>query len=376
MSTTRQRLLDILEGRSPDGIPWIPRLLLWYNARRATGTLPSAWRDLSLREVERELGCGTPARDGRVARVRYEGVAIERREEDGLDILSYHTPVGTVRQVSHGSETLRGLAMGGRVKEPLLKGPDDYRVWEWVMEHTVWEPDYGGYRAYDEEIGEEGLPMVSAGDAPFHWFLLMGAGYEDGYLQLQDHRREVEHLLQVITEIERDRLWPVLEASPARLFLHGAHHSSTFTPPSIYTRYILPYYQELNPRMQAAGKSVAFHADNDTSRIADLIEQAGYDMVECFVTAPMVPFTLEQAREVWGTRVIIWGGLPSLMLSPSVPEDEFRAEVHHILDAVAPGDAFILGVADNVMPDSLIERIAWVSQVVRERGIYPIQPLS
>jgi len=374
MSTTRQRLLTILDGRPPDGIPWVPRLLLWYNARRVTGTLPAAWHDLSLREVERTLGCGTPARDGQVARRGYEGVTIERRQQDGLDILSYHTPVGSVRQVSHSSETLRGLAIGGRVCEPLLKGPDDYAVWEWVTQHSYWEPTYDAYRAYDAEIGEEGLPLVSAGDAPFHWFLLMGAGYNDGYLQLQDYRREVEHLLAVMTEVERERLWPVLEASPARLLLHGAHHSSAFTPPPIYKRYVLPYYQEFNPRMQAAGKSVALHADNDTSRIAHLIERAGYDMVECFVTAPMVPFTLEQAREVWGTRVIIWGGLPSLLLSPSVPEDEFRAEVHHVLDVVAPGDAFILGVSDNVMPDSLIERVAWVSEIVQERGTYPIQP--
>ncbi len=371
---TRQRLLAVLAGRAPDRVPWVPRLLLWYNARRATGTLPPEWEELSLREVERALGCGTPARDGQVAQRRYESVTVERRLEDGLEVLSYHTPVGSVRQVSHSSETLRGLDMGGRVMEPLLKGPDDYAVWEWVTEHTYWDATYDAYRAYDAEIGEDGLPMVSAGDAPFHWFLLDGAGYEDGYLQLQDYRREVEHLLAVMTEVERDRLWPVLEASPARLLLHGVHHSSSYTPPRMYERYILPYYQAFNPRMQSAGKAVALHADNDTSRIATLIEQAGYDMVECFVTAPMVPFTLKQARETWGTRVIIWGGLPSLLLSPSVPEDEFRAEVHHVLDVVAPGDAFILGVADNVMPDSLIERVAWVSDLLEERGRYPVVP--
>jgi len=82
--TTRQRLLAILDGRSPDRIPWVPRLLLWYNARRATGTLPPEWEGLSLREVERSLGCGTPARDGPVAQQRYEGLTIERRLEDGL----------------------------------------------------------------------------------------------------------------------------------------------------------------------------------------------------------------------------------------------------------------------------------------------------
>jgi hypothetical protein len=43
-----------------------------------------------------------------------------------------------------------------------------------------------------------------------------------------------------------------------------------------------------------------------------------------------------------------------------------------LLTTIAPGDAFILGVADNVMPDSLIERVLWVSQVMAERGAYPL----
>jgi hypothetical protein len=45
-------------------------------------------------------------------------------------------------------------------------------------------------------------------------------------------------------------------------------------------------------------------------------------------------------------------------------EDLFRT--------IAPGDAFILGVGDNVMPESRIERVAWVSQMVNEKGKYPL----
>jgi len=215
--------------------------------------------------------------------------------------------------------------------------------------------------------------MVGVGDAPFHEFLLNGAGYKDGYFQLTDHCREVEHLLAVMTEVERDRLWPVVAQSPARLLLHGVHHSSLFTPPPIYERYVLPYYEEFMPLMHAHGKAVAMHADNDTSLILELLQRAGYDMLECFVTAPMVPLTLERARAILGTQVILFGGLPSLLFSPSYPERDFQDYVLRLFDVISPGDAFILGVADNVMPDSLIERVAWVNHVVEKRGCYPIR---
>jgi hypothetical protein len=181
-------------------------------------------------------------------------------------------------------------------------------------------------------------------------------------------------LVGAMADVERERLWPLLAASPARLILHGVHHSSAFTPPPVFRRYILSYYEQLMPMLHSAGKSVALHADNDTSLIVELIERAGWDMVECFVTAPMVPLTLERARAVWGKRVIIWGGIPSSLLAPHVPEDTFRSYVERLFETVAPGDAFILGVADNVMPDSVIERIAWTSEAVERRGRYPILP--
>lgn len=368
----RERLLTILDGRPPDRIPWIPRLLLWYTAHRMSGTLPARWRDASLREVEHDLGVGTPARDGKIFRVVDEKVEVVTRREGNREITEYHTPVGSLRRVMRHSEDLDRIGLPGRIEEYPLKGPADYRVWEWIWQHRRWQPDYEAYRAYDAEIGTDGLPMVPIGDVPLHEFLENGAGYEYAFYHLTDHPREVEHLLETMREVERERMWPVVLGSPARLVLHGQHLSSQFTPPHYFDRFIAPYYAEFVPLLQEHRIAVAMHADNDTSTILGHIERAGWDMVECFVTAPMVPVTLEEARAAWGDRVIIWGGLPSLLLSPSVPEEEFRAYVHGLLRAIAPGDAFILGVADNVMPDSVIDRVAWVTELIEERGQYPL----
>ena len=54
-------------------------------------------------------------------------------------------------------------------------------------------------------------------------------------------------------------------------------------------------------------------------------------------------------------------------------ETEFRSYVDHLFEVIAPGDAFILGVADNVMADSLVDRIAWISEQVELKGWYPIE---
>jgi hypothetical protein len=374
----RERFMAVLDGRPPDRIPFAPRLLLWYNARMATDTMPPPYKGLTLRELEHKLNLGTPARDGKVFDMRTEGVETVVRTEGGahasesVHIVEQHTPVGTLRSVTHYSDDLNALDMAGRVEEWPLKGPEDYRTWEWIWEHTYWDPAYEAYEAYDAEVGQDGVPMVGVGDAPFHHFLLNGVGYGNGFYHLADYPQEVEHLLAVMTEVQRERMWPVVADSPARLLLHGVHHSSMFTPPPVYEKYVLPYYREFMPLMHEQGKSVAMHADNDTSLILGHLQRAGYDMLECFVTAPMVPLTLKQARRTLGSHVILYGCLPSLIFSASFPEQDFRDHVDQVLETIAPGDAVILGVADNVMPDSVIERVAYVSEVVEERGTYPI----
>jgi hypothetical protein len=44
-----------------------------------------------------------------------------------------------------------------------------------------------------------------------------------------------------------------------------------------------------------------------------------------------------------------------------------------LFKTISPGDAFILGVADNVMPEAKIERLRRISEMVEERGTYPVQ---
>ncbi|MBC7237266.1 MAG: hypothetical protein H5T69_15600 [Chloroflexi bacterium] len=369
----RERILAVLNREPPDRLPWAPRILLWYRARQLTHTMPQEYEGLSLREVERKLDIATAARDGKVFdAVHDDSVQVEEREEGGKRITEYHTPVGSVRQVMHFSRDLEEQGLPGRVEEFLLKGPKDYKVWEYVVEHTDYVPAYDAYRAYDADIGEDGLPLVGVGDVPLHHFAQALAGYEYAYYQLMDYTQDVEHLLAVMAEVDKAKKWPVIAESPARLLLHGVHLSSQWTPPRYFRKYILPYYREFMPMMHEHGKSVAMHADNDTSAILNEIEEAGWDMVECFVTAPMVPLTLREARERWGTRVIIWGGVPSLILSPSYSEEDFRAYMYDAFKVIAPGDAFILGVADNVMPDSLIDRVRWITDLVHERGRYPM----
>ena len=383
--TNRERMLAILDGKSPDRIPWIPRPELWYTANRLAGTLPSEYRDMSLGEIARDLRIGASARTGRVYTTRHPGVETTARNEGLLSTIEYRTPVGTVTEVTRRTADLDRVGLPALVVEHMLKRPEDYDVVTYMLEKTEYYPCYEEFEAYDRDIGDDGLPMVAvgdvpshgwlhglAGDVPFHGWLQGLVGYEKGYIDLFDYPDKVERLLETMTQVFKERMWSVVANSPARLLLHGMHLASQTTPPNYFERYITPYAREFNDYMHQHGKSVAQHADNDVTDILDHLMDARWDMQETFVTHPMVPCTLKQAREKWGANMIIWGGVPSAILEEYYPEEDFEAYMDDLFRTIAPGDAFILGIADNMMPTSMLSRVKRITELVEEKGRYPI----
>jgi hypothetical protein len=373
--TNRERLLAILDGRSPDRVPWIPRLQVWHTARSLQGTLPARFVGRSLRQIEHELGMGTPARDGQVYR-SHQGGDVEITTSTAGDSVEtvYRTPAGTVSTRHQQSALLRQAGIGSMEVEHLVKSPADLPVVEYLYRQTTYRATYDEYQQYDAGIGPDGLPLVNGGDCPFHLFLQKLAGYQNGYYLLADYPAQVERLLAALEELDRERVWPLLADSPARLILHGVHFDSSLTPPRLFERYITPYYRDLSARLHQHGKALCMHADNDSRLILAQIEAAGFDMAETFTTSPQVSCTLEQARSAWGNRVIVWGGLPSVLLEPVFTEAAFESYMRALFRTIAPGDAFILGVADNVMPAARLERLERVTEMVAEWGAYPIDP--
>ncbi len=191
---------------------------------------------------------------------------------------------------------------------------------------------------------------------------------------VQDYPELVEHLFGVLKD-QAAVIQEITLDSPAKLILQGEHFDSRMTPPYLFEQYMVPYFRPFAERLHERGKVLACHADADASLLLDLIVEAGFDIAECFVTAPMVSLTLARAREVWGTDVIIWGGIPSVILDDSVTDEAFEAYVLDLFRTIAPGDAFILGVADNVMAESRLDRVERVSEMVHAHGKYPIQLL-
>ena len=370
----RGRMEAVLAGQEPDIIPTALRLDKWYAAREAQGDIPGEISSCgSLDEVYRRLGIAHPARTAKVCDwVLRSPVEFEQEVKGEFITTKWHTPQGDLQMVQKHIASDKVAGLNPCTFEYPLKSFDDYPAYKTVLGHTECVPAYDSYDRYDRQIGTAGLPMVILGPIPFHDWLGHWAGYEAGYIQLYDRPDIVLDAVEVANRTYR-KMWDIVAASPARLVMHGVNFDKSTTPPPVYRKYFLPYLSDFCELMHSAGKFVACHADGDNINLLEMIEQTGFDVADCFACAPMVGCTIEQARRTWRDRITIWGGVPSTLLEPSCSTEQLQDHLDYLYCSVAPGDHFIMGIADQVMPTATWEHLSVFLSNVKKRQHYPIR---
>ena len=370
--THRERIWAAIRGEPMDRIPWIPRWELWYEAAKRDGRLPERYRDCSFFDITRELGVGIKGNRGPLYRSELCGVEVRVRTKGHETLTEYETPVGTVSTRFLITPDLEQQGVRGRELGHLIERREDYGSVLFMVEHTRLTPTPKAFLAYEDSIGEDGVAMAEAGDCPAHRIMREFTGYQNFYYELCDHPHQIEELLEALTE-QGDQILRFAVESPAQIIRHDGNYDAQLTPPPIYEKYFLDWFQHFTGALHAAGKVVCTHTDGHNDGLMELILESGFDIAEAFTPPPMTHIGVAKARALWGNCITIWGGIASTLMSVSVPEEEFEAHVRQVLDEAAPGDHFILGTGDNVPTDSSLERIQRVTELVEELGTYPLQ---
>lgn len=363
----RERTLAVLRRERPDRVPWLARLEMWHNARLATGALPERFLGMSLWEIDRTLGVGIRAL-GEV--VKRESWGFETRVTKNGDETrtEYITPVGTLSKRTVYNQIMRDSGVISPYEsEHIIRCVEDYDVAEYIYEHTRVLPCYERFQKVADEVGGDGLVMGTRLESPYQSWLIRMVGYENGFAHLYEHTERVERFLRFLTDWTRQTCRMMWE-SPAELLLANDNLSGQITPPKFFRKYLLPFYQEFSEELHRRGKWLAVHFDGDPAPLLSAFPESGVDVAECFTPAPMTRATLAEAQAAWGDKVIIWGGIPSVVMCGATPDDEFDAVMDDVFDRAVPAGNLILGVGDNVVADGLLSRVERVSALVKEKG--------
>lgn len=201
MMTNRQRLLTVLRGGKADRIPvtiyhWLLPDTPAGKRLHAQGLIPIGSRRV-FRERHRDVTI-------RVSEVTHRGTP------QTLTVIE--TPVGTLTQRSSLDPTY-----GSRwIHEHLVKSVDDYRVMQFVFEHTEIEPAYEDYRAADAMLGDRGIVLGEILPIPVQWLLVEVMGtpaWSEGVLL---HQERFDELLRPLNRLYQRQVQIAAE-SPAEV---------------------------------------------------------------------------------------------------------------------------------------------------------------
>jgi hypothetical protein len=391
--THRERILAACRGEPTDGLPWAPRLDLWYKARSYTGTLPPEVAGRSLREITEELGVAYHAvvpdfqdlrsHDDEVDRClgiwrlkscvhETQLAGVERvvsREGDATRV-TYHTPVGSVSGAFEHTEDMRrsGITIPW-VREHVFKSIADVGPLAYIFANAEVRPNDERFGAWEDWVGESGLAVGFAGGAasPMHHMLHDLATVETFFLSLHDHPAEMERLAEALGQW-MDRVLQVAARSQAEVIFWGGNYDAAITSPRFFEQHILPWLRRAAEELHRHGKLLLTHTDGENSGLTRYYRESGMDVADSVCPAPMTKMSLAEAiAEMPG--ITIWGGIPSIALLPeSMSDDEFERMVDETIGLVRGRRRFILGVADTAPPEGSWERIVRIGDRVRSLG--------
>jgi uroporphyrinogen-III decarboxylase len=370
----RERALAAMRGQPVDHIPFIARMDLWYSFHKNQDSLPHPYEKASLWDIQRDLGIGIfgfGAWDISFYRLIHRNVEVVKAVRGQETVIQYKTPYGTLTARDIMAEELKEAAgTGARVEYP-FKGEKDYDALQYLIESTQVVENFEAYAQFIEAIGGDGLALPFSGHLPAHQLMIFLMGYQRFYYELNDHPARLEGLIQAL-DSQQQEILALAAASPADAIEVGANYDEQMTPPPVFERFFAPFYRTASQLLTAAGKPLVVHGDGEMRKLLSSLMECGIQVVEAITPRPMTSIDIASTRRLWKDKVVMWGGLSTVILTGEFDETQFETFLEDLFRDVAPGDRFILGFGDNVPTDASFERVKTIARFWAERGRYPL----
>lgn len=199
-------------------------------------------------------------------------------------------------------------------------------------------------------------------------------GFETLALSLYDEPKLVEkvfdkvgEILTEITDIAADLCGDALGA----LWLSDdiAYTEGTFFSPSVYRKFLFPWYKKFGEICKKYDVPYLYHSDG---RLWEIIN----DLIDCGVNAihPIEPKAMDirKVKEEYGDKLCILGGLNlDYPLSRGTPQ-AVEEEVKRLIKDVAPGGGYCLGSSNSITEYVPLENYKAMLESCRKYGRYPI----
>jgi hypothetical protein len=399
--TKRERLLAMMQGETPDRIPFIDRMDLWYGHKLCSNTMPERYQGMSLRKIHEDVGMGRIKFENPYG-YRLRGVEMMAtlngsqtvfygtdpifkwfpggwapdfvaRDVPGETLIELRSPVGKLSLIYEVSKD--AVLMGGidpYLKKHLLTGEDDWPIIKWILERAEFTQLYETFFAEDERMGPDGMLIPWVNRIPFQQILYEYMGEVPLFYAIYDSPHFIQNLIELVDERFTADLHQLADfACPYIEFPDNL--DGMLTNPRLFEKFCMPAYQKYADILHGQGKLMGSHTDGNLHQLLGLLTESGLDICESVALAPLTETTFDEVWRAWSENgPIIWGAIPSLMLEENYIEQQLQDFIYHVLETVG-NKPIILGISDMVVGHNLIERVRWVADTIEQHIIGGIQ---
>ena len=345
--TSRERLTCLFEGGTPDRMGSSFLINPYY-----TNSLPGKPDPI---EFMKELGADILDRDCPLPyeKVYTGGVTYEEIYKDGETRRIFETPVGSVY------ESYAGKMAWGDIPfktTSYIKTIEDYKILQYVFEHTEFKPSYDWFEERDKMIGDHGIVVPQATEFRSSLEYLSEDDVQRTTFDMMDYPEVVGEFLSVLREKNIEATKVAVE-SPAKYFNIWEDSSTTLLSPALFEEYVLPEFAEFTKIINGAGKQLIHHACGHIKALLPLMATENVAAFESLTPVSTGNIQMCDCAAAWGDKFLMIGGLdPMFLIQCSEAEltDYLETTIAQMGDLrhkwiIANGDS----LPPNVSPDKL-----------------------
>ena len=294
---------------------------------------------------------------GYLSEVKGVEPSISYRWQDGkrVEIREFKTPVGSVSQ-----ETIVDPVFGSDwISKHYISSLDDYQILEYIVENTVLVTQEEDYQRRVKNLGNAGLVLGRVDRSPYQKVLIELAGPEQFLMDLYTEPEPVESLFAALDR-KMDQMFDMVLQSSASVIWQPDNVTAEMTPPAMYEKYLLPFYEKHGKRLREAGKVYVVHMDGRLRALADLLKRSAFDVIESFSFPEMggdVPF--QEALELWPEKRIF----PNFPASLCHEDNEvIERRIQELLDQHNRSEPLVIQFSEDIPTESSARVIPLVAQ--------------
>jgi hypothetical protein len=283
-----------------------------------------------------------------------------------------HTPVGSVWQTlepdaAYGThdrarEFALPFSVSSWVLEHFIKGPEDYRVIEFVLRDAVYHDNNAGIREAKRRLGGDGVVLARLAKMPIQEMLYYMMGMERFALDFHFQRDLFDSLHDTMLE-RLEELYDLAAGAPVDIIHMVDNVTGDVVGEERYRNYFMPVYKRLRERLAGTGKLIAVHMDGKLKSLAKAIGEAEFDIVEALTPPPIGNISIREAREAW-PRKALWLNFTSSMHTE--PPDVIEAHTRRLLEEAGSRRGFGISMTEDAPFEALERSLGVISRVLRE----------